>query len=392
MVKNVEFNFAPKGYEVPAIVQKQLEAIHSAAYGDSQKLSNEDWKADRRKGIGGSDVSALMGDSPFMTNWDLFLDKTGLGKRDMGSNWFRLSYGHATEPVTAELFAREFQAIIINETGMFQHPQLPFMKANLDRLAILPNDELVILEIKSTNAFGKTAWENGAPVYYEWQGRHYLAVINGILRAAGFPEISKVYYGAIYGNSEDEVLYRKVATDTAIEEAMIEVEKDFWENHVTVGVLPEFNGNGKQLKDLMMARRLELADLLDTPEVDDSSETPELGEVALAVYIELSKKLDQVAKLKKEIDGINGEADELKASFIAMMNGNDHVRLPNGVTASITSRATRSTDYTGLQEMFPKAYELCVKEGMSAPSLKFKKPTKKELAKLAAEQAEKAAS
>lgn len=385
--QQTEYNFAPEGYEVPEMIEAQLKAIHTAAYNDSRKLSNDEWIADRRGGIGGSDVAALMGDSPFATNWDLFMDKTGLAKRDMSGNWFRLAYGHATEPITAELFARKFQAIIVNETGMFQHPQYPFMRANLDRLAILPNDELVILEIKSTNAFGKTAWEKSPPIYYEWQGRHYLAVINGILRKAGLPEIRRVYYGALYGNTEEDVLFRKVNLDEGIEAAMISAERIFWEENVIPQALPGFNGTGKKLAELCMSRRIELVGLLDVPAVESTDGIPVLGEVAQAIYTEIEEKAQKVSTLKKQIDSISEEADELKASLISMMDGKDSVRLPNGITATITSRTTRSTNYSELQELFPKAYELCVKEGASAPSLKFKKPTKKELARIAAEAA-----
>lgn len=39
---------------------------------DISNLSEEDWLAYRRKGIGGSDVAAIMGVSPFATIRDLY--------------------------------------------------------------------------------------------------------------------------------------------------------------------------------------------------------------------------------------------------------------------------------------------------------------------------------
>ncbi len=41
-------------------------------------LSREDWLGYRKKGIGGSDVAAMMGISPFATIRDLFYNKTGV--------------------------------------------------------------------------------------------------------------------------------------------------------------------------------------------------------------------------------------------------------------------------------------------------------------------------
>ena len=45
---------------------------------DISKLSREDWLSYRRLGIGGSDVAAIMGISPFATIRDLYYDKVGI--------------------------------------------------------------------------------------------------------------------------------------------------------------------------------------------------------------------------------------------------------------------------------------------------------------------------
>ena len=45
---------------------------------DTAGLSEEEWLAYRRKGIGGSDVAALLGISPWRTARDLFYDKLNI--------------------------------------------------------------------------------------------------------------------------------------------------------------------------------------------------------------------------------------------------------------------------------------------------------------------------
>lgn len=45
---------------------------------DTDTLSREDWLSYRKFGIGGSDVAAIMGISPFATIRDLYNDKFGI--------------------------------------------------------------------------------------------------------------------------------------------------------------------------------------------------------------------------------------------------------------------------------------------------------------------------
>ena len=58
-------------------------------------LSEEKWLAYRRKGIGGSDVAALLGISPWRTARDLFYDKLNIAVvEDHEDNWVALEMGH----------------------------------------------------------------------------------------------------------------------------------------------------------------------------------------------------------------------------------------------------------------------------------------------------------
>ena len=55
---------------------------------DTAGLSEEEWLAYRRKGIGGSDVAALLGISPWRTARDLFYDKLNIVVvEDHEDNW-----------------------------------------------------------------------------------------------------------------------------------------------------------------------------------------------------------------------------------------------------------------------------------------------------------------
>ena len=45
---------------------------------DTENLTEEEWLSWRRRGIGGSDAAAVMGQSPFCTKRDLYYDKRGI--------------------------------------------------------------------------------------------------------------------------------------------------------------------------------------------------------------------------------------------------------------------------------------------------------------------------
>ena len=55
---------------------------------DISHLTREEWLSYRRLGIGGSDVAAIMGISPFATSRDLYNDKIGVEPViEEESNW-----------------------------------------------------------------------------------------------------------------------------------------------------------------------------------------------------------------------------------------------------------------------------------------------------------------
>lgn len=141
-------------------------------------LSEEEWLAYRRKGIGGSDVAALLGISPWRTARDLYFDKLNIvAVEDNEDNWVALEMGHLLEPLVAKIFQHRTGYKVYQIKKMFQHPQYSWMLADVDYFVELPDGSTAILEIKTTNYNARDNWwlngEETVPVYYEAQGRHY---------------------------------------------------------------------------------------------------------------------------------------------------------------------------------------------------------------------------
>lgn len=183
---------------------------------ETADLSEEDWLDYRRRGIGGSDVSAIFGTSPFRTARDLYYDKLNIASvEDDEGNWVAMEMGHLLEPLVAKIFERKTGYRVYQIKKMFQHPQYPWMLADVDYFVELPDGTTAILEIKTTNYNARDNWwMNGketVPVYYESQGRHYMAVT----------DIDRCFFCCLYGNNEEEVIIREVKRDFEYEAEMV---------------------------------------------------------------------------------------------------------------------------------------------------------------------------
>lgn len=144
----------------------------------TEALTEQEWLTYRRQGIGGSDVAAILGISPFRTARDLYDDKLNIASAvDDTGNWVALEMGHLLEPLVAQIFTKKTGLEVFQIKKMFQHPQYPFMLADVDYFVRLPNRKIALLEIKTTNYNAKDHWwkddEECVPIYYETQGRHY---------------------------------------------------------------------------------------------------------------------------------------------------------------------------------------------------------------------------
>ena len=66
--------------------------------------------------------------------------------------------GHLVEPLVANIFERRTGLKVYQRKGMFQHPQYPWMLADLDYLVDLPDGGTAILECKTTTSNSADNW------------------------------------------------------------------------------------------------------------------------------------------------------------------------------------------------------------------------------------------
>ena len=135
-------------------------------------MSREDWLAQRRKTIGGSDAAAIVGLSRYSTPYTIFMDKTGRLPDKPDTEAMRL--GRDLEDYVAKRWQEATGKKVRRLQAMLYNPLYPFAHADVDRMVI---GEDAGLECKTTSTLDVKQF-NGVefPEKYYAQCVHYLAV------------------------------------------------------------------------------------------------------------------------------------------------------------------------------------------------------------------------
>lgn len=189
--------------------------------------SDEEWREERRKGIGGSDVAAIMELSPYSTPYRVFLDKVQ-GRSEDVSGKPAVVWGNILEPVVGKHYAeahpdREVRRV----NAMVRSIARPWAQASLDYEVRDPEDGWGVLEIKTAGLRRSRDWAEEVPVYYQTQVAHYLSVTG-----RGFADVAVLIGGQDY---REYRIYRDEEDVQAVEAAV----DAFWRDSVEAGIPPE---------------------------------------------------------------------------------------------------------------------------------------------------------
>lgn len=202
--------------------------------------SHEGWLENRKDGLGGSDSSAILGISPFKSNIDLWLEKTGQKEPDDISNDEKVKYGHEAENPLRTLFMLDHPEyeLFHNEYMILQNTTYPFLQASLDgELTEITTGRKGIYEGKTTEIMNKQMlyeWKNGIPNHYYTQCLHYL-IVTGYefvwLRAK-----LKFVWDSNYQEIRDYYFTREDVLDDM--KYLLKKEEKFWNENISKGVRP----------------------------------------------------------------------------------------------------------------------------------------------------------
>ena len=138
-------------------------------------VGSAEWKARRTGKLSASRVADALGHGR-RTPLELWMELTGkVEPEDIGDKPWVIA-GQRLESVVADWYADETGRVLQDSPGLLQDARLPFLVGTPDRL-IPPQDQNPpgVLEIKTTNAFNRAAWEtDNPPIDYQIQLQTYL--------------------------------------------------------------------------------------------------------------------------------------------------------------------------------------------------------------------------
>ena len=205
-----------------------IRSMSKSAMADRQA-----WLTERKSGLGGSDVAAIVGASPWKSYAALWAEKTGRWQeRDISASP-SVRFGVDNEQKVAELFA-EATGKRVYETGHFHRKDARWMQASPDRLIF---DEAAGLECKTTSSNYAYEWSEGnIPDAYYCQVQWYMAVM-------GFD----VWYIACMFRDTERFIWRTIERNDTFIKYIEQQASRFW-GLVQSGTFPSNDGSADYLK------------------------------------------------------------------------------------------------------------------------------------------------
>lgn len=197
-------------------------------------ISHEEWLKIRKNYIGGSDAGAIAGVNKYRSKASVWIDKNK-DEIELIDNE-RMRIGRDLEDYVAKRFSEDTGKKVRRNNFMMVNKEYPFMLANVDREVIGEN---AVLECKTTGSYSKDQWEDGQiPPSYYCQVQHYMATVG----------YDKGYIAVLIGN--EKFTWYEIPRDEEYIEALIKVEKEFYEDNILKGYFPEPDGSSAYSKAL----------------------------------------------------------------------------------------------------------------------------------------------
>lgn len=254
---------------------------------ETANMDHLEWLRLRQKGIGGSDAAAIAGLNKYKSPVQVYYEKVEDIKVE--SEQSEAAYfGHVLEDIVAKEFARRTGKKIRKRNAILQHPEYPFMLANVDRLIV---GEDAGLECKTASEYLKNEWVEGEkiPDQYFIQCQHYMAVTGR----------SKWYIAVLIGGNKFR--WDVIERDEEIINYLIEIETDFWQRVIEKRP-PEVDGSDSSTNLLNLLYPAESV-------IDDAAELP----------AELDSLIDKLESVNAEIKKYEAKKAEIENKIKAML-------------------------------------------------------------------------
>ncbi len=240
-------------------------------------MNREKWLEARRKGLGGSDAGAVLGVNKYKTKLDVYLDK--IGEAPPVEDNDAMYWGRVLEDLLADEYTKRTRNTVRRNNAILEHPEHKFMLANLDRKIVGKNGVLEIKTAARADGWGEPGTDEVPPSYLA-QVMHYMAVTG-----AEFADVAVF----ILGMRKFQVY--TVKRDNALIDRLIQLEREFWYDHVVAAVAPD---------------PVTMCDINNKWKFDSGSGA------SLVASLELERKIAQMRELKGQQKMLDGRIKALE--------------------------------------------------------------------------------
>lgn len=325
------------------ITKQLMEQLPNCKVFSTVKQEDDEaaWLAARTHGIGGSDVGAICGVSPFTSARQIYLRKTGqledsISGGDAAKE--RMHFGHMLEPIVADEYARrELEGTnlkLVDIDATMQHKDFPWALANIDRLIVEVHEDgtetpVGILECKTTGEYMNDEWESGEIL------QSYIYQLNWYLWILG---LEKGAFACLVGGNKF-YSYEVYRNDELLENEIIPKARSFWFDNVLALKEPEM-----QQTDTEFANGLYSGVVKNSEIVFEDDESNTLAETVF----DCKAKIKELTSIMEEAQ--NRLKDRLKENEIGYCKD---------YTIKWSPRSQTRVDTTKLKTEFPQVYEQC---------------------------------
>lgn len=294
-------------------------------------MSQEDWLAERRKSLGGSDIGAVLGLNKYSSPYAVWAEKTGRIPPKEDNEAVR--QGRDLEQYVAERFSERSGKAVRKYNYLLRSEAAPYLHANIDRRIA---GEKSGLECKTASALSLRSYSSGEfPESYYAQCVAYLAVTGWERWYLAALVLNKAFYIYQITTIQDDTVPEWCESSVYVSPEEIGTLKrcavEFWESYIIPDTPPPADGTAAT------------GDALQSIYADDSGGSVEL--------FDRDDLLRDYFFLAAERQGIQERMDEIKQTIQGDM-GNASEAF--STAASITWRAQDRKTFDG--KAFQKAH------------------------------------
>jgi len=284
---------------------------------------------DRASYLGSHDIAAIMGQHPYKSKMDVWLEKTG--QKDPFEITEQMEWGLINEANIVAKWAQKIGLTMYESNVFRRHPEFEFIGGHADAVSL---DGLIGMDAKNI-MFKDEKWgdegSDEVPRYTLWQGHHFLLL---------FPEVKTWDVVPLFTGCHHEVF--TIQRDDEMCQLIIETATTFWNEHVLTKNPPDFDGSLATFAYLKKKYKHHTDELRNA--------TPE--EVQLIDYLQ---------KLEILIKNHEGEMDQIKQELQDAIGSDKGLISELGKITWIEQKGSTRLDSKLIKAEYPEIFEQCSK-------------------------------